>query len=306
MTDTQPDVAPVAANTPAPSPQMPAPAPSAPSDSRGGRRAGPTITVNKGAAKAPPVDAPQMPPAAARDVSDTPADSMDGVKMSIGKDQETKPFTHPKYKTPEDLAKAYENLEKKFHESRQAVPEQYDLKSAFETAGYSWADADSEAVMQEFEPILAELKEDGFTQAQLNRTLKLAREKIEAELERIYPTPQREAEQQKLMQKWGAETPERARKAIDTFKQKFGDTVASAPLWQTAEGIEFMEKALAALGKAVPLTNTNSVTPKASAAEIRAQMEELAGSKDYYDNRSKQLKLQELAGKLEELRQNSK
>ena len=162
-----------------------------------------------------------------------------------------------KFKTPEDLAKSYSELEKKITSK---VPEKYDWSV---TKEFNLGDVTPEMDTE----ITQVFKSAGFSQDQVKTALALYSDqlaKMQAELQSA-PVANIKEESNSLQKVWGTDYANR----LDTVR-KFATTlperVLNMPLIDTAEGIQFLESLMEnrmpnpiANTRAASVTDINSV-----------------------------------------------
>jgi sRNA-binding protein len=154
-----------------------------------------------------------------------------------------------KFKSPEDLAKSYTELEKKITNK---VPESYDFTVAKEFGLDDIPEDLSKEVTEVF-------KKSGFSQDQVKTALALYSDqlaKVQSQMANA-PRVDLDKEQTALQQQWGNDYAQR----IDSVK-KYANTLPERVLYQplvdTAEGIQFLEQLMEGNRMPNPINNTKT------------------------------------------------
>ena len=178
-----------------------------------------------------------------------------------------------KFKTPEDFAKSYTELETKISESPKA-PEKYDFSFA----------KDMELDMNETqEKETTEMfKQYNLTQEQAKGMLALYSDSMKAFAEQYANQgPQIDAtmEQGKLKSTWGNDYDNNIA-AMRNFTNTLSKDTLNAPLANTAEGVQLILDAMKYRQGGRPITDTNT-QPEVNSISIRKKIAELRESKEY-------------------------
>lgn len=182
--------------------------------------------------------------------------------------QDTRPGWLPeKFKTPEDLAKSYSELEKKMTTK---VPEKYD-----------WAFA-KDFGLDEITPELDKelnlsqaFKSAGLNQDQAKQMLALYSDqlqKIQGQMQSA-PVVDIQAESQNLKKVWGNDYQNRL-EAVRKFSTTIPERALTMPLIDTAEGIQFLETLMEGNRMPNPITNTRSA-PTQDINDVRENIREM-------------------------------
>lgn len=162
-----------------------------------------------------------------------------------------------KFKTPEDLAKSYSELEKKMTNK---VPDQYDWSVTKEFG----LDEIPEDLNKEVTEVF---KKANFTQDQVKTALALYSDQLGKMSQQQPQQADLKAEEQALRQQWGDEYVSRL-EGIKKFSSTLPDRVLYQPLVDTAEGIQFLESLMDNNKMPNPLTNTQT-TPARDVGTVR-------------------------------------
>jgi hypothetical protein len=197
--------------------------------------------------------APQVVP----DTVPTPAE------LAAGQTQQDRPGWLPeKFKSPEDLAKSYTELEKKISTK---VPEKYDWSVVKEFGLQEMpAELDTE--------VTTAFKKAGFSQDQVKTALALYADqmtRIQGQLSNL-PQVDLTAERQSLEKTWGQDTNARL-ESVRKFATTLPERVLTKPLIDTAEGIQFLEQLMSNNRPPNPITNTVS-NPARDGISIREEI----------------------------------
>lgn len=187
----------------------------------------------------------------------------------------------------EELAKSYAELEKRAAKTQAAtaVPDDYDFDGAVKEAGLvlNTTNAATDEAKQAIAAFKAELKEDGFTQKQVNKMLKLHKQWGEELVAKYGPNVDVEQERTSLQAAWGNEAQQKY-EAVKTWAGAQMDTsLLTKPLLATAKGIQYLEQLMKQQSGPTPVTESNNVALNSSdaLAEARAQFQELMRRPDY-------------------------
>ena len=178
-----------------------------------------------------------------------------------------------KFKTPEDFAKSYTELESKISESPKA-PEKYDFSFA----------KDMELDMNETqEKETADMfKQYNLTQEQAKGMLALYSDSMKAFAEQVQSQgPQIDAtvEQGKLKSSWGNEYDNNIAQ-MRNFTNTLSKDTLNAPLANTAEGVQLIMDAMKYRNGGNPIAETGSA-PGITSVSIRQKIADLRDSKEY-------------------------
>lgn len=177
-----------------------------------------------------------------------PVDTVPKAGEQPAETQEDRPNWLPeKFKSPEDLAKSYTELEKKLTNK---VPEQYDWSVTQEFGLDEIPEDLSKEVTEVF-------KKANFTQDQVKTALALYSDQLGKMAQQQPQQVDLKAEEQALKQQWGDEYVNRLEN-IKKFSSTLPDRVLYQPLVDTAEGIQFLESLMENKRMPNPLTNTQT------------------------------------------------
>lgn len=177
-----------------------------------------------------------------------------------------------KFKTGEDFAKSYAELEKKIGDTPSA-PEKYDFSFAKDME----LDMNEEQTQQTTDMF----KQYNLTQEQAKGMLALYSDSIKAFADQYSQQgPQIDAtvEQSKLKTQWGVEYDNNIA-AMRNFTNTLSKDTLNAPLANTAEGIQLIQDAMRYRQGATPMTDAN--TPQVTSVSIREKINELRASDNY-------------------------
>ena len=152
-----------------------------------------------------------------------------------------------KFKTPEDLAKSYSELEKKMTNK---IPESYDWSI---TKDFGLDDI-PEDLSKEVSEVF---RKANFTQDQVKTALALYSDQLGKMAQQPTPTTDIKAEETALRQQWGNDYADRLEN-VKKFSSTLPDRVLYQPLVDTAEGIQFLESLMENNKMPNPLTNTQA------------------------------------------------
>jgi hypothetical protein len=198
-----------------------------------------------------------------------PADATAPVEQTTEEAVDRPDWLPEKFKAPEDLAKSYNELEKKFAELPKAPKE------------YSWDFTENLDLKMTEDNDVKTNAEDMFrhlnlTQQQVEGVVTLYKDQLDNIDEQIKASqPARadlEQENANLKTKWGTEYDSKL-EAVKKFAQSLPAHVLNYPLSDTADGLEILYN-LMSEGKAPnPITNTQ--TAQTSEMEIREKIREM-------------------------------
>ncbi len=159
-----------------------------------------------------------------------------------------------KFKTPEDLAKSYTELEKKV--STNKVPDAYDFSMTKDLGLDEMPDDLSKEVTDVF-------KKSGFTQDQVKTAMALYSDQMGKLQQQMASTPRVDLDQEQsaLQQQWGNDYADRL-EAVKKYAGTLPQRMLDQPLVDTAEGIQFLEQLMSNNRMPNPITNTQASAPK--------------------------------------------
>lgn len=226
-----------------------------------------------------------------------------------------------KYKTPEDLVKAYENLSAKLRERGDAldddtlkaiaqergfapkdVPEKYEnLDKIMTEAGMEPSEyEENKEVWDEFTGTLKEL---GLNQQQAEGVIKIGAKWAAAQVASVGADIDVDAEGHLLAQEWGNKSVDRIKSVGKWAKANLPGDVLKKPLHRTAEGLKFLDKMMREKSGPVPIVDTD--TPTADPTALDNEITEAMKSEAYLSPHHKDHEYvhQQVEKKLEKLRQ---
>jgi hypothetical protein len=204
-----------------------------------------------------------------RTVSTDDLGLLKNVEVEKTAEETNKPEWLPeKFKSPEDLAKSYTELEKKLADVPK-TPEKYDWNF---TEKLDLQVNPDENTMREAEDSFTHL---GLSQKQVEGVINLYKDQLDI-IDQTYAknNPQIDLEQQnaELKHKWGTEY-ESKLEAVKKFATKFAPQTLTQPLASTAEGLQIMYDMMSS-GR-VPNPITDSGRTNVSEMDIREKIAEL-------------------------------
>ena len=204
-----------------------------------------------------------------RTVSTDDLGLLKNVEVEKTAEETNKPGWLPeKFKSPEDLAKSYTELEKKLADVPKS-PEKYDWNF---TENLDLQVNQDEATIKEAEDTFTHL---GLSQKQVEGIVSLYKDQLDI-VDQTYAknNPQIDLDQQnaELKHKWGTEY-ESKLEAVKKFATKFAPQTLTQPLASTAEGLQIMYDMMTA-GR-VPNPITNSGRTNVSETDIREKIAEM-------------------------------
>ena len=184
-----------------------------------------------------------------------------------GEVQQDRPEWLPeKFKSPEDLAKSYTELEKKVSGSK--APESYDWSMT--------KDLGLEEVTPELDKEISQVfKQANFTQDQVKTAMALYSDqmaKLQSQMQAA-PVADLQAESSTLKKSWGDEYQPRL-EAVKKFSTTLPERVLNMPLIDTAEGIQFLESLMENNRMPNPISNTQAA-PTQDINSVREQIREM-------------------------------
>lgn len=169
-------------------------------------------------------------------------------------DVEQRPTWLPdKFKTAEDLAKSYTELEKTLAEKSPKVPTEYDFSYAKE---FGLADMDNELQKE----VTQAFQHAKLTQQQAKEVMAIYSDQVSKLTDQIQNAPRTnlQDEQSVLQKNWGDDYAKNIN-AVKQYAETLPKRMLEHPLVDTAEGIEFLQK----------LMNNNVQNPIVSATTTR-------------------------------------
>ena len=179
-----------------------------------------------------------------------------------------------KFKTAEDFAKSYGELEKKIQEKAPEIPEAYDYSHA-QTLGLDMNEEQQQQANEVF-------RHYGLTQEQAKGMLGLYSDSIKEFAEQYsnqIPQADPTVEQGVLKSKWGTEY-EGKMGALRNFSKTLKQDTLNMPLANTAEGLQILADAMAYRNGVNPIAE-GGATPGDTAVTIRQKINEIRNSKEY-------------------------
>lgn len=189
-------------------------------------------------------------------------------------DEQRPEWLPEKFKTAEDFAKSYSELEKKIQQKQPEIPTEYD----YSYAGDLGLDMNDEQKSQTNEVF----RHYGLTQEQAKGMLSLYSDSIRAFADQYTaqgPQVDMTVEQGHLKQTWGTEYDAKMG-AVRNFAKTLKNDTLNAPLANTAEGLQILADAMAYRNGTNPIAD-GGVASTQSAADIRARINELRQSDSY-------------------------
>jgi hypothetical protein len=184
-----------------------------------------------------------------------------------------------KFKSPEDLAKSYSELEKKFAST---VPESYDFDPLFQKHSLQWeSDTQRDAVTKAF-------REARFTNAQIETALGLYAESVSKIAASAGAPVDIEAEGAKLKQEWGDEY-DAKRDAISQFARTLPKDVLDRPIAATAEGMKLLERLMQTARGPELVKGADSAE---GGGDLAAELQSVISDPEYYSSTPKGRQLQ--------------
>lgn len=172
-----------------------------------------------------------------------------------------------KFKTPEDLAKSYVELEKSLSDKAPKVPEQYDFAY---TKDFGLADMDDE-LQKEVTQVFQHAK---LTDQQAKEVMALYADQVGKLTEQLATAPRVDlkTEQSALQKTWG-DAYEQNIQAVKQFADTLPKRVLEQPLVDTAEGIQFLQQLMQSNRGDNPITTPQATQP--SFVAIREQINDM-------------------------------
>lgn len=187
-------------------------------------------------------------------------------EVAAGELEQQRPEWLPeKFKTAEDLAKSYTELEKKMTVK---VPEQYDWSI---TKDFGLSDLTPEMDKE----ITQVFKQANFTQDQVKTAMGLYADQLQKITGDLQNAPRTDinAETENLKKSWGDDYTARL-DAVRKYANTLPERVLSTPLIDTAEGIQFLESLMEKNRMPNPIGN-NRAAPTQDVNSVRENIREL-------------------------------
>ena len=192
-------------------------------------------------------------------IDTTPEAPVDTIPSNTEQQAERPEWLPEKFKSAEDLAKSYTELEKKVTNK---VPETYDFSMTKDMGLDEMPEDLSKEVTDVF-------KKSGFTQDQVKTAMALYSDQMGKMQQHMVNSPRVDLDQEQsaLQQQWGndyADRLESVKKYAGTLPQR----VLEQPLVDTAEGIQFLEQLMSNNRMPNPINNTQAA-PSRDANTVR-------------------------------------
>jgi len=199
------------------------------------------------------------------DTVPTPAEIAAGQTANQQAETDRPGWLPEKFKSPEDLAKSYTELEKKISGK---VPEKYDW-SVVKEFGLQDMSPDLDA------EISTTFRKAGYSQDQVKTALAVYADQLQRIQGELSTAPQVDltAERQSLEKTWGQDTNTRL-DSVRKFATTLPERVLTKPLIDTAEGIQFLEQLMSNNRPPNPITNTQAA-PTRDAISVREEIRSL-------------------------------
>tara|TARA_B100000424_G_scaffold123958_1_gene93987 strand:+ start:776 stop:1546 length:771 start_codon:yes stop_codon:yes gene_type:complete len=172
-----------------------------------------------------------------------------------------------KFKTGEDLAKSYSELEKKISNH---VPKEYDFSVTKEVGLADFPEDLTKEVTDVF-------KKANFSQGQVKTALALYSDQLAKIQDQMQNAPRTDLskEESALKTQWGDQYENRLQ-AVKKFANTLPERVLNVPLVDSAEGIMYLEQIMEAGRMPNPIQN-NTVIGKQDPIEIREEIQKMRG-----------------------------
>lgn len=237
--------------------------------------------------------------------SETPSskNSTASTESSTASDAKASDLILGKFKTHEDLAKAYQELEKK-HSSRSPqsdISDDFDLAGVYKELGFQYDESDE--AKAEFANLRTQLKEAGFTKDQSKKIFELQKQFAEDFLEQHGLKIDTEAERSALVTEWGDQAEAKYQAVTKWAADHLPTEVLNKPLRVTAAGVKMLEQLMQMRAGPTPITSTNDVSTAEQLADLNMQFTDLMKRPDYYANADIQAKARALTSRITALSQ---
>jgi len=181
---------------------------------------------------------------------EAPVETVPSAEAQEAEQPERPEWLPEKFKSPEDLAKSYTELEKKV--STNKVPDAYDFSMTKDLG----LDEMPEDLSQEVTDVF---KKSGFTQDQVKTAMALYSDQMGKITQQMANSPRVDLDQEQsaLQQQWGNEYADRL-ESVKKYAGTLPQRVLEQPLVDTAEGIQFLEQLMSNNRMPNPITNTQA------------------------------------------------
>lgn len=159
-----------------------------------------------------------------------------------------------RFKSPEDLAKSYTELEGVLKTKGYGAPEKYDWDDAFAESGLIPRDRTEHAA--EYDAFDKFLRESGCNQKQAKAMLKFGGAWMEQQMAALGPSVDMKKEKATLAEEWGNEADSRGKAVMSWAATNLPPEVLTRPLQNTAEGMKFLHDLMKTKKGGVPMSNT--------------------------------------------------
>lgn len=212
-------------------------------------------------------------PATAEHLIDTqpeaPVETVPSAETQQATEAERPEWLPEKFKTPEDLAKSYSELEKKV--SGNKAPETYDFSMTKDLGLDDMPEDLSKEVTDVF-------RKANFTQDQVKTAMALYSDQLGKITQQMANAPRVDLNQEQtaLQQQWGNEYADRL-EAVKKYAGTLPQRVLEQPLVDTAEGIQFLEQLMSNNRMPNPIANTQATAARdvnSIREEIRAMRQD--------------------------------
>jgi hypothetical protein len=241
-----------------------------------------TLTATPSAAPAAPAEPTpskgfldaKVPDASTTTVQDTTKPDATKPTTEV-KDPSRPEWLKDKYKTVEDQAKAYADLEKTLGERGQ-VPESYETKEIFEKHNLTWPNDEVRDAIQ------SDMKAQKFTQAQANWILEKHAEAQYALMAQVGPPVDDKAEQSKLIEKHGQDAAMKMIARVQQYAKNLASPLHYRSMFHLADGIEALDELIRS--HTGPQVIKSDADVSASLADLKAEQGKLVADPLYYSN----------------------
>lgn len=207
-----------------------------------------------------------------------------------------------KYKTQDDLIRAYQNLEVKLGKGKtedEIVGDDFDLIAEYKELGHEVKD--TEEVRAELEPFRKQIAEQGFTKSQAKFYLQSLNDKAktisEATLEKAGLNVNKDTEIQILGNAWGNESQTRYNQ-VKEWANKFLPRDVAAPLLRSAAGAFHIWDLMQARQGVLPVMAQANQATATHADSLQIQLRKLVADPDYKSNPEKQQQAAQIAARM--------
>lgn len=183
-----------------------------------------------------------------------------------------------KFKTPEDFAKSYGELEKKIG-SQEKAPDSYDYTKVTEYGLDTFTEDQQKQATDVFKHYgLSQRQAEGMLSL-YGDAMKTAVEQVKADYEAQYPAPDLAQENESLKRTWGTEYTNNMA-SVKNFTQNLPKEILQYPITESAEGVKLLYDVMTAAQGPNPIQG-NYGTSQNSIAGIRERINELRNSDNY-------------------------